>query len=598
MSETTKTIEIRIDSSNVCNRFRSDFEEHEDYYFDYSAMSENESLEKALIATDHLYNLFYKNKFDEAFAFAEHHIEDSLYHCHDKGFLSCVYALLTLEKAEMDKAKAAIEKTLQFCERKRRPNSLLENLSNLIWQTDFDKYTDYEIHAELIYAESQAMMALLTFFGDQSFISLIKGAFRVRASNQALKFCYEALKNKSNWDSDENRLQFESGVCNGVGLFNLYLSIVPDRILRLLQMAGFSGDYKHAIALLKRSTELKSGARFRVTALCVKAFQLYVTQIGGFCDYDIKWTQELIDELQSKFPNAIFVLFFSAKFNLMKGNLEKAIEEFLECMSLQESWKQIHNICRWDLVWAYAIKQDWKNAAEIAKRLRFDCSYSPASNLYEYAVFKMMEMEDERKTELKDEIDRAMRMVPQLKIRYAGKTIPQEKFFCTRAIHYIEEGREPIIALLETFYIWNVFSMINNEKTIQSFLQRANEKLEELQRKKNSENVFDQISCLLLVKGVLLRNLREYENSIKCLQTIIQCENLISRDTYLVPHAELELGITFFKCCNYQESLKWIRAAKSNEKKFLNEAVLLIRAHQFIKKIKEIESCDETDTHL
>lgn len=39
-----------------------------------------------------------------------------------------------------------------------------------------------------------------------------------------------------------------------------------------------------------------------------------------------------------------------------------------------------------------------------------------------------MIMEDEGRPELRDKIDDAMRRIPEIRVRYAGKTIPPEKF--------------------------------------------------------------------------------------------------------------------------------------------------------------------------
>ncbi|RWS01291.1 tetratricopeptide repeat protein 39B-like protein, partial [Dinothrombium tinctorium] len=577
-----------VNKSQIVSTFLTDYNDYSsEDDFDYSLANEDESLKKALVASKQILNLFYLNRFDEAFAKAERNAHNSLYHSYMKSSLISLYALLTLEKNEIDKAKSALERTCEFCNKKRRSNSFLENFSSVFRPTDFGRYSDYELHAEIIHAESQVLMALITFFGDQNLFSIIRAAFLVRAANQSFKFCYEAFRNKKTWISTEILLEYESGVSFGIGVFNLYLSILPDRILRILSLAGFSSDYKRAITMLKRTIELKECLRFRFSAICVKAFYLYVIQIGGLCYFDYEWIEEILNELRSKFPKAIFVQIFSAKFNLMNGDLDKAIEEFNHCIVMEGSWVQIKNICRWDLMWAFAINEDWKNAAVQAKHLLDECSYSPASNAYQVAMFKMMQGEDEQNDELKAEAFDMLKKVVNLRRRYVGKTIPQEKFFCNHSVRYKEEGIEPLAALLEMFYIWNVLSLINNKIAVDSFIHRINKKSDELERR--DQNFSEQLACLLLAKGVILRNLNNFEGATECLTKIIQSEKQITRDIYLTPHAALELGITYFKSSNYVESRKWLQKAKKNEKKFLNEANLHIRIHSFLKKIDEIE---------
>ncbi|RWS01534.1 tetratricopeptide repeat protein 39B-like protein [Dinothrombium tinctorium] len=575
------------------NSYRNNFYEWDELNFNYSKANDDEILSRAIKIGNYCADLFYMNKFDELFAIADRNLQHSLYHCHGKSSLLALYALLSLERNEVDNAKEAIKKTLTFCQLKRRNNSIAECLASFIWQTDFNLYSDYELHAELIYAESQTLMAMLTVFDDQHFISLIKAAFYIRAANRAYKFCYEALQNKNNWKSDEIRLEFESGVCTGHGGFNLFLSLLPEFILRLLSLAGFTGDYRKAITLLKRSTELKQCSRYRLAASIVKIFTLYISRIIGHCYYDREWAFEFIDELKSKFPNAIFVLIFSATFNMREGNLDEAIEEFHKCIDLKDSWKQVHNLCRWELIWAYAIKQDWKNAAEQAKLLFEHCTYSPASNAYQFAVFRMLQMETEGNDKLKEEINEAMKLTPKLVKRYAGFLLPPEEFSVWCADRYLVKGLKPIIALLSLFYAWNVFALINDRETIEIFLKRTNETLKVIENCDSNEKDYDEIASLLLVKGVLLRNAKEYEEAISCLKRVIEMKDSLVTHTFLPPHAALEAGITYFDMGNYNESRKWLCTAKSIVKSFRYEIVVHARVHAFMKKINEFESSSE-----
>ncbi|RWR99612.1 Tetratricopeptide repeat protein 39B-like protein [Dinothrombium tinctorium] len=130
-----------------------------------------------------------------------------------------------------------------------------------------------------------------------------------------------------------------------------------------------------------------------------------------------------------------------------------------------------------------------------------------------------------------------------------------------------------------------------------SFLQKIEEKLVQLQKDSNKSS-FDQVACLLLAKGVLLRNVGQNDTAAHCFETIIERQKEITRDTFLPPYAALELGITYFFSNRYDESLKWIKKAESNEKKFLSEALVHIRAHAFTRRIKEIKGSEHQHTHL
>lgn len=50
-----------------------------------------------------------------------------------------------------------------------------------------------EAHAEICYGEVSIMLALLNFVSEPTFVSVIKGALRFRAANNAYKYVFECF---------------------------------------------------------------------------------------------------------------------------------------------------------------------------------------------------------------------------------------------------------------------------------------------------------------------------------------------------------------------------------------------------------------------
>lgn len=53
--------------------------------------------------------------------------------------------------------------------------------------------------------------------------------------------CHNLLLNR-NWDNSRTKVHFESGVRMGIGTFNLMISMLPARVIKLLEFMGFSGN--------------------------------------------------------------------------------------------------------------------------------------------------------------------------------------------------------------------------------------------------------------------------------------------------------------------------------------------------------------------
>lgn len=102
----------------------------------------------------------------------------------------------------------------------------------------------------------------------------------------------------------------------------------------------------------------------------------------------------------------------------------------------------------------------------MAEILRAGCAWSPATYAYQSAVFRFMSLDDKPTKEERAEIMELLKKVPSLRIRYAGKTIPAEKFAITTSERNVSGVKELIAPGLEFMYIWNIWAILEKDKKL------------------------------------------------------------------------------------------------------------------------------------
>ncbi|XP_023068887.2 tetratricopeptide repeat protein 39B isoform X2 [Piliocolobus tephrosceles] len=188
-------------------------------------------------------NLFLSNKFTDALELLRPWAKESMYHALGYSTIVVLQAVLTFEQQDIQNGISAMKDALQTCQKYRKKYTVVESFSSLLSRGSLEQLSEEEMHAEICYAECLLQKAALTFVQDENMINFIKGGLKIRTSYQIYKDClsilHEIQKNKL---QQEFFYEFEGGVKLGTGAFNLMLSLLPARIIRLLEFIGFSGN--------------------------------------------------------------------------------------------------------------------------------------------------------------------------------------------------------------------------------------------------------------------------------------------------------------------------------------------------------------------
>uniref|UniRef100_A0A2I3HBL8 Tetratricopeptide repeat domain 39B n=1 Tax=Nomascus leucogenys TaxID=61853 RepID=A0A2I3HBL8_NOMLE len=504
-------------------------------------------------------NLFLSNKFTDALELLRPWAKESMYHALGYSTIVVLQAVLTFEQQDIQNGMSAMKDALQTCQKYRKKYTVVESFSSLLSRGSLEQLSEEEMHAEICYAECLLQKAALTFVQDENMINFIKGGLKIRTSYQIYKECltilHEIQKNKL---QQEFFYEFEGGVKLGTGAFNLMLSLLPARIIRLLEFIGFSGNRELGLLQLREGASGRS-MRSALCCLTILAFHTYISLILGTGEVNVAEAERLLAPFLQQFPN-------------VRSVFQSAQEVFRKCVSVQEEWKQFHHLCYWELMWINVFQQNWMQAYYYSDLLCKESKWSKATYVFlKAAILTMLPEEDVVATN--ENVVTLFRQVDSLKQRIAGKSLPTEKFAVRKARRYSASLPAPvklILPALEMMYVWNGFSIVSKRKDVSENLLVTVEKAEAALQSQNFNSFSVDDECLVkLLKGCCLKNLQ------RPLQA--ELEKLLKYDHYLVPFTLFELASLYKSQGEIDKAIKFLETARNNYKDYSLESRLHFR---------------------
>lgn len=537
-------------------------------------------LEAALTECSTALELFLNNRFADALALLKPWKDQSMYHAMGYSSILVMQAGMTFEPKDMDAAMISLREALQTCQSFRKKTGIVETLTSFLYQQPPDHLTEEEMHAELCYAEVLLQKAALTFL-DESIIGFIKGGMRIRNSYQIYKACQAMMNVRKDMEIlEKTHVHFKSGVSMGIGSFNLMLSLLPSRVLRLMEFLGFSGDREVGLSELRQGAASNS-LRSILCTLTLMMFHLYITVILGTGEGNLTESESLLEPYAKRFPNGALILFYTARIALLKGNFTFAQEKFLACIVAQEEWRQIHHLCYWELMWAYCFEQNWTEAYRYADLLCKESKWSQAVYTFQKAAILSM-LPEEEVTKRGENVVELFKQVDGLRLRIAGKSIPTEKFAAKKAQRYTSPNPvKLVVPALEMMYVWNGFTVVGKRpeltESILTTLKTAEQTLKDSPTP--SEYHVDDQCVVQLLKGLCHRELGRLEQAELCFNYVINSENEIKNNSYLVPFTLYELGLLHKQKGDFNKAIEVMENVKTNYKDYNMESRLHFRIH-------------------
>ncbi|KAH9926631.1 uncharacterized protein BXZ73DRAFT_49303 [Epithele typhae] len=393
------------------------------------------------------------------------------------GLIQCVKGLMSFEDEDLLKAIGHVRHGNTIAQQHRkRAASLPTRLAGFVVGSlntsgvGFIKsMTAVERHAELVYAETLFEKALLGIVYSGDWLAFIKEALNMRTTiniyRQLARFLEvadaDAVAAGNGPEDTSIDPDFRSGVYLGWGLSNLILSMMPGKLLTIVQLFGYSGDRFAGLALLERAGGWSSdrekpavsldseGIRRTICDMSLLIFHLVLSSLT-FEGVDIRMAQKILDFHSERYPNGVFFLFGQGRIHLCRSQPALALGFYEKSLAAQDQYRNLHHISFWDMAIANLALWDVPASLERWRTLAAEASWSKATYTYGVAVC-LLQIGEEKHAK---EIAELMAKVPNLRQRIAGKSIPLEKFVARKARKFAQQSGRLALAALELAYLF------------------------------------------------------------------------------------------------------------------------------------------------
>ena len=195
------------------------------------------------------------------------------------------------------------------------------------------------------------------------------------------------------------------------------------------------------------------------------SYHLIVSFVLSHTDGDLNWCESALEQELSLYPNGVWFLFFKARLEFARGNLEDCVEWYTKSWKSQEMWPQFHHLCFWELMWVHSLQQQWDQSLKYAAFLAQESNWSRTIYVYQQAAIILM-TKPASKSEESLTVENLLMQAPTFKQRIAGKSLPMEKFVIKKAERYFAQKKNLVLPMYELMFVWNLFRVVGKRQDI------------------------------------------------------------------------------------------------------------------------------------
>ncbi|KAG2110020.1 hypothetical protein BD769DRAFT_1365263 [Suillus cothurnatus] len=413
-----------------------------------------------------------------------------LYFATGFGLIQCVKGLMSFEDKDL---LAAINHTKHgiavASAHRKRPGSFAGRLAGYLVPSLSTSGTEWiagmtpvERHAELVYAESLYQKSLLGIVYSGDWLAFIREVLNMRTTISIYRQLGKWIETDvtsppSNatpppthpyLPSPSIDPHFRSGVYLGLGMSHLVLSMMPGKLLALVELFGYKGDRKFGLELLERAGGWSANGRVAEgvrRAICDMSLLIFHLVLSAFTfeGVDVRKASKVLEWNLKRYPNGVFFLFGAGRLALVRSQPSKALVYYARAAQAQTQYKNLHHISWWESavaclgLWRVSDSRSWWG------KLGGEATWSKATYTYSEAacLATLGEHAEARKL---------MERVQGLRQKIAGKSIPVEKFVARKARKYLAQSDRLVLPALELAYVFHAIAHAPREVIVREMI--------------------------------------------------------------------------------------------------------------------------------
>lgn len=376
-----------------------------------------------------------------------------------------------------------------------------------------------------------------------------------------------------NVDLPEDSLARLLGAVNfGYGTFQLCMSMVPPKILKLIEFFGFEGEREVGLACL----DYTSHSRDMKSPLATLALLWYHTVLRPFFALDgvnnfgggTHEAEAIIREKQAAFPNSSLFLFFQGRIHRLRRESDKSYEMYMRAYEEAKGQREIELMCLYEISWFNLFKLNWETSLEGFQRLRKESKWSKCYYSYLIAVCQgSLGMLTEAHEIFKGVSALVKRKNNQIEVFVARRADKFKKEKPTQ-----EHCR---LLTLELIFLWHTLPTCNTEDI---------KRLLTVCEMQTDPKVF-HVKCLL--EGALYKELGEEEMALQCLKEALARHQGRKDDDHIAAFALFELASIYIRTPETKHLAKEnLQMIKDHYKDYDFENRLSVRVNNALKQLK------------